>query len=137
MIYLNTDHSGMNKFSGADDGNLALILPELHQMVEDGASIVANRHCAQDRSMMSKESVSTGKSIDTGDMFNVNVHWMVPRAVNSLFTGRKDLLLRMQKSLHLDPESVIKKQRRFVVTGLGGQGKSEVCLQLASLMREE
>ncbi|KAH9216666.1 P-loop containing nucleoside triphosphate hydrolase protein [Leptodontidium sp. 2 PMI_412] len=29
------------------------------------------------------------------------------------------------------------KQRRFVITGLGGQGKSEICIQVASRMREE
>ena len=62
---------------------------------------------------------------------------MVPRAVNDLFTGRAELLARIQQALHIDITSKPAKQRRFVITGLGGQGKSEVCLQVASFMQEE
>lgn len=42
----------------------------------------------------------------------------------------------MQEALRHDGTSV-DKQKRFIITGLGGQGKSEVCLKFASLMREE
>jgi putative protein kinase ArgK-like GTPase of G3E family len=62
---------------------------------------------------------------------------MVPRAVNNLFTGRTELLARVQKALHNSSTSATKAQKRFVITGLGGQGKSEVCLQVACKMREE
>ncbi|KAH9207726.1 hypothetical protein DL95DRAFT_415366 [Leptodontidium sp. 2 PMI_412] len=65
-----------------------------------------------------------------------NVHWMVPRAINSLFIGRSDILFRIQKALQSQSISVVQKQRRFVITGLGGQGKSEICLQIASLMKQ-
>ncbi len=60
---------------------------------------------------------------------------MVPRAINSLVTGRSDLLSRIQKALQSESISVAQKQKRFVITGLGGQGKSEICLQIASLMK--
>ena len=66
-----------------------------------------------------------------------NTHWMVPRAVNSLFTGRAELLARIQQALHVEITYKSAKQRRFVITGLGGQGKSEVCLQVASYMQEK
>ncbi|KAH6694332.1 hypothetical protein BKA61DRAFT_257548 [Leptodontidium sp. MPI-SDFR-AT-0119] len=66
-----------------------------------------------------------------------NVHWMVPRAINSLFTGRSDLLSRIQRALQSKPISAAQFQRRFVITGLGGQGKSEICLQVASLMKQK
>jgi hypothetical protein len=46
MIPLDTDHSGLNKFSGKDDENFELVLPEIRRMVEDGPSIVAERHRA-------------------------------------------------------------------------------------------
>jgi len=62
---------------------------------------------------------------------------MVPRPINDLFTGRTELLLRMQEALHINHASPADKQKRFVITGLGGQGKSEICLKVASLMREE
>jgi hypothetical protein len=66
-----------------------------------------------------------------------NVHWMVPRAINSLFTGRSDLLSRIQRALQSELISTAQCQRRFVITGLGGQGKSEICLQVVSLMKQK
>ncbi|KAH9203233.1 P-loop containing nucleoside triphosphate hydrolase protein [Leptodontidium sp. 2 PMI_412] len=73
----------------------------------------------------------------TGANIHGNVHWMIPRAINSLFTGRSDLLSRIQKALEIESISLPQGQRRFVITGLGGQGKSEICLQVASLMKQK
>ncbi|PMD26604.1 hypothetical protein NA56DRAFT_654415 [Hyaloscypha hepaticicola] len=72
-----------------------------------------------------------------GANIHSNVHWMVPRAINSLFTGRSDLLSRIQRALQSESISAAQCQRRFVITGLGGQGKSEICLQVASLMKQK
>ncbi|TVY32372.1 Kinesin light chain [Lachnellula occidentalis] len=112
MMSLNTNHFDLNKFSGADDENFALVLPELRRMAEGGASIVAGHDGAT----------------------HGNIHWMVPRAINNLFTGRTKLLDRIQEAMR---DNRANNQRRFVITGLGGQGKSELCLKVASLMREE
>lgn len=66
-----------------------------------------------------------------------NVHWMVPRAVNSLFTGRSEVVERMQSALRNSNDPETTKQTRLVITGIGGMGKSEVCLKVADLVREE
>jgi nucleoside-triphosphatase THEP1 len=29
------------------------------------------------------------------------------------------------------------EQKRLVITGMGGQGKSEICIKVANLMRDE
>ncbi|KAK8905606.1 hypothetical protein QC760_005530 [Botrytis cinerea] len=121
MIFLNTDHSGLNKFSGEGDENFTLLLPEIQRMIRDGLSIVVDRHRVK----------------DVGAASYGNVHWMVPRTINPLFTGRNELLCRIQKAVHCDSISSSDKQKRFVITGLGGQGKSEICLQIANQMREE
>jgi Mrp family chromosome partitioning ATPase len=63
---------------------------------------------------------------------------MVPRIVNSLFTGRSEMLERMQSALRNRGPGTTKQQRVvIVITGTGGMGKSEVCLKVADLMREE
>jgi len=77
------------------------------------------------------------RDLDTRTASHRNMHWIVPRAVNDLFTGRAKLLHRIQNALHIDYTSIPNKQKRFVITGLGGQGKSEICLKVASEMREE
>jgi signal recognition particle GTPase len=66
------------------------------------------------------------------------VHWLVPRMVNSLFTGRSEVVERMQSALRNRRSDTTKQQRVvIVITGIGGMGKSEVCLKVADLMREE
>jgi putative protein kinase ArgK-like GTPase of G3E family len=62
------------------------------------------------------------------------MHWYVPRQVNTLFTGRKDILQRIEIAITTNKSSL--QQRRFVITGMGGQGKSEICLKIADLVRE-
>jgi tetratricopeptide (TPR) repeat protein len=61
---------------------------------------------------------------------------MVPRPVNSLFTGRTELVDRIQSALRDDDQGTT-KVKRLVITGIGGIGKSEVCLQVAHMMRKE
>jgi tetratricopeptide (TPR) repeat protein len=61
---------------------------------------------------------------------------MVPRPVNSLFTGRTELVDRIQSALRDDDQGTT-KVKRLVITGIGGMGKSEVCLQIAHVMRKE
>ena len=54
---------------------------------------------------------------------------MVPRAVSPLYTGRGELGERLAQLFSFDPSTPPKKQRTFVIIGVGGIGKSEVCLK--------
>jgi tetratricopeptide (TPR) repeat protein len=61
----------------------------------------------------------------------------VTRAVNHLFTGREGILSKIEEILQRSfEETDICFQRRFVITGMGGQGKSEICLKIANTMRQ-
>lgn len=64
----------------------------------------------------------------------IKSHWCVPRSVNTLFTGRSDIINRIKEAITLKEGSQV--QRRFVITGMGGLGKSEICLKVAAEMRE-
>jgi phage/plasmid-associated DNA primase len=66
-----------------------------------------------------------------------NMHWMVRRTVNTLFTGRTEIMDRIQDAFCSHSTVCFTAQKRFVITGLGGQGKSEISLKAASLMRQE
>lgn len=71
------------------------------------------------------------------EMALANVHWSIPRPLNPLFTGRTQVVEQIKGALSPTPESMCRdQQRRFVLTGLGGQGKSEICLKVADLLRE-
>jgi len=65
-----------------------------------------------------------------------NEHWTISRITNPRFTGRDRLVAEMvnlvQQSLRGD---ACTGQARIVVTGMGGQGKSEICLHVADEVR--
>ncbi|KAF2962612.1 hypothetical protein GQX73_g10961 [Xylaria multiplex] len=63
-----------------------------------------------------------------------NVHWSVPRSINPMFTGRLDIIRRVKNAMKLPSQDI---QSIFVLTGMGGLGKSEVCLKVANDLREE
>lgn len=62
--------------------------------------------------------------------------WVVPRSVNILFTGRSELLSRIESEFRNNNAGTT-EQKRLVITGVGGIGKSEVCLRAAKLLRDE
>ena len=66
-----------------------------------------------------------------------NVHHLVPRTPNSLFTGRTEILHYIRGCLTSNDNDHVGLPRTFVITGMGGQGKSEICLKLAHDIREE
>ncbi|PQE34078.1 Tetratricopeptide-like helical domain protein [Rutstroemia sp. NJR-2017a WRK4] len=118
---LDRDHSDLVKFSSQSDESYVKVLFRLKDLVENTPSAVENRFAST-------------KNI--GITYHGNMQWKIPRATNNLFTGRTELISRIQKALHCGP-AASDEQKRFVITGLGGQGKSEICLQVASQMREE
>lgn len=62
-----------------------------------------------------------------------NTHWLVPRSVNTMFTGRLEVIEKIANAI----KSPADTQKRFILTGMGGQGKSEICLKVASQVRQE
>jgi len=63
--------------------------------------------------------------------------WMVPRAASRLYTGRQELGERLAQIFLFDPSTPPIQQRTFAIIGVGGTGKSEVCLKFAEDHRDE
>lgn len=61
-------------------------------------------------------------------------YYIVPRTANTHFTGRKDVLDRLSECLvfgrHAD------HQQLFVLYGLGGSGKTQICMKFAQDHRD-
>ena len=66
-----------------------------------------------------------------------NKHFEIPFDVSPYFTGRDDICRELRESC-LPPEdlSAPNPQRRFVLYGLGGSGKTQIALKFASDHRE-
>ena len=66
-----------------------------------------------------------------------NKYFEVPRNVSSIFTGREDICRDLrERCLPSDPPSAQKTQKRYVLHGLGGSGKTQICLKFAQDHRE-
>ena len=66
-----------------------------------------------------------------------NRHFHIPQAVSSIFTGREDISQTVEDSLLAqDITESFKQQRRFVIYGIGGSGKSQFCSKFAQDHRE-
>lgn len=66
---------------------------------------------------------------------STNMIWSVPRIVNNLFTGRTRIIAKIMNAISNSRRMT--QQHRFIIGGMGGQGKSEICLQIANKVREE
>ncbi|KAL8921765.1 MAG: hypothetical protein Q9172_003848 [Xanthocarpia lactea] len=95
-------------------------------------------------SSMNNEESSTSQDrdpVDTAGLHRLDlkighVHWTVYRPTNPLFTGRDDILRELEATIRdVVKDSPSPDQRTIVISGMGGQGKSEICLQLAYRFR--
>jgi hypothetical protein len=62
---------------------------------------------------------------------------MVPRNASSMYVGRQELGERLAQVFSHDSLNPPKRQRIFVIVGIGGTGKSEVCLKFSEDQRDE
>ncbi|KAL9058685.1 MAG: hypothetical protein Q9206_001820 [Seirophora lacunosa] len=81
-------------------------------------------------------TISAAAGVASG--MRLNKHFYIPRAVSSMFTGRVDLLEDLRSCLFDASTPTEKKhtQRRFVIHGLGGSGKTDFCCKFAQDNRQ-
>ena len=67
-----------------------------------------------------------------------NQHFDIPQTVSSIFTGRKEFLEDVRTSFTA-PSSPGQRQiqKRFVIYGLGGSGKTQFCCKYAQDNRQK
>lgn len=109
------DHSTICKFDSRDE-NCKLVLETISMEADRALRL----NCS-------------GAAVSPPPAASGNTHWIVPRSANALFTGRSDAIASIAKAITA-PADV---QRRFILTGMGGLGKSEMCLKVASRVREQ
>ena len=94
---------------------------------------------AQPRQCIIRPSWNTEKvpvHIEAGQNSKAEL-WMVPRAANRGYIGRRELAERLSLIFSFDPLTPPTHQRIYVICGMGGIGKSEVCLKFSQDHRDE
>ena len=64
-----------------------------------------------------------------------NQHWMIPYNVVPIYTGRQDIEQKLEESL-LPSKSPNEFNKCYVLYGMGGSGKTQICLKFAGDHRE-
>ena len=67
-----------------------------------------------------------------------NQYYEVPYNVSSVFTGRGDILRKLHDTCVPRQGQILDGvQNRYVIHGLGGSGKTQICLKFAHDCREK
>ena len=66
-----------------------------------------------------------------------NKHYIIPHNLSAIFTGRDDIIQKIYEGF-LSPHAGerFNRQKRFVLYGLGGSGKTQTCIKFAEDYRE-
>jgi Cdc6-like AAA superfamily ATPase len=76
-------------------------------------------------------------SSDMPNSLPYNQNYFVPHNSTGLFTGRDDVLQKLRDCLFPSRnKSRLEMQKRFVLYGLGGSGKTQICTRFAEIHRE-
>ncbi|KAL9109661.1 MAG: hypothetical protein Q9227_005699 [Pyrenula ochraceoflavens] len=65
-----------------------------------------------------------------------NKHFDVPQPLSSLYTGRQSLLGELKHIFFPLKSDLSQRQKRFVINGIGGSGKTQFCSKFAAENRE-
>ena len=147
------DHAQMVKFSDSKSSSYRTVIEALLRYSKCAPQIIAGRWhqassmLAQARSNEASELVGTAFDIhDNNRPFRYerkisvaprNKYFHIPQVVSSIFTGREDISIAVEESLLASPDSdASHQQRRYVVYGVGGSGKTQFCSKFAQDHRE-
>ncbi|KAK5260992.1 hypothetical protein LTR40_003095, partial [Exophiala xenobiotica] len=112
QIPVDADHSAMCKFETEDDPTFEKVYKRVNRIKNDPQRIT------------NEQSVSHNK------------HFEVPHLLSPVFTGRNEDLELLTTSFAPRPPLQRQHQRRFVLFGLGGSGKTQICLKYVQDQRE-
>lgn len=151
-------HADMAKFPGLGDSSYRTVIEALARYCHDAPPIIARRW-KQALDLLSKarlneasELIGTGFDVHNNNCpfefrrseVSRNKHFYPPQALSSIFTGREDMSDLVGKTLLVDSddslthhESPTRKQRRFIIYGIGGSGKTQFCCKFAEDHRDK
>lgn len=148
---MHANHSQMCKFADSKAPGYTTVVAALHRYAREAQATVnfrwreARKLLAVQRSNEALELVGFNTHNDnkpfTYQSESVtrqrNKHFLIPHNVSSIFTGRDAITKRLEERI-LSPSATDtpRQQKRFVLYGLGGSGKTQICLKFAQDHRD-
>ena len=77
-------------------------------------------------------------NLDFHSSLSYNKHYYIPHNLSAIFTGRGDTIQKIHEGFFpFDSGNRSSNQKRFVLCGLGGSGKTQTCIKFAQDYREQ
>ncbi|KAI9799129.1 MAG: hypothetical protein M1825_004896 [Sarcosagium campestre] len=131
MIPLDTDHSGLNKFSGEDDINFKRVLPEIQRIVKGGVSVVTERFRANVSAPGKPSPITQSERLKSIYLYpNRLVARYVDRSVNGS-------AIIDQVNNYFSLGNAENRSHSVVLLGMGGAGKTQIALRYCEEARRQ
>ena len=151
---IRANHEGMVRFSTSSCSSYRTVIEALKRYCREAPKVVAGRWrqttdlLARTRSHEASELVGTGFDVhnDNESFYyqpkvyekSRNKHFYPPQPVSSIFTGREDISAVVKTPLLAENDSSSpRQQRRFIIYGIGGSGKTQFCCKFAQDHRDK
>ena len=136
-------HSEMCKFTNAGSPGFPVVRATLKRYTRDCRDLIATRWEQAFKALERLRRNEASEILDTYDPSQNspiiyekhdrplrNKYFCVPYNASSIFTGRRDIAERLEKNIFSgSPEKLWTMQKRFILYGLGGSGKTQFCLK--------
>jgi hypothetical protein len=146
-------HANMTKFPDPRNSSFRIVIEALVRYCHDAPLVIARRWeqaldlLARTRSNEAAELTSTGFDVHNENRpfyyerrvseAPLNKHFHLPQRVSSIFTGREDMSQVVKESFFAEmDDDMTRQQRRFIIYGIGGSGKTQFCCKFAQDHRD-
>lgn len=149
---IDATHSDMVKFSKSDSSSYRTVIAALGRYCNDAPVVIARRWrkeletLARIRSIDACELAGPEFEVHLDRLFSQggppievprNKHFYTPRETSLGFIGRQEVLTMLRETFFaFESNPSPRKQRRFVIHGMGGCGKTELCSKFAEDNKE-
>ena len=148
---INATHSEMCRFSSLESPGFSIVLAALLRYTKESCTAIrlrwieAKKFLATQRTNEASELVGFDVR-NNNKLFTYhnkralkiqNKYFRIPRNASNIYTGRDEFTQGLrEKMLMSTPNLGVRRQRRFVLYGLGGSGKTQFCLKFVQENRE-
>ena len=144
------NHAQLCKFESIEAPGFTVVSATLRRYTQEANKVIAGRwkdandNIERQRNNEAAEILGHGKQIDNKPTIDIkhstkrrNKHFRVPYNASNFFTGRGDVTRRLEQSMLSSSGSALPEmQRRFILYGLGGSGKTQFCLKFVQDHRQ-
>ena len=135
-IYLNTDHSGLNKFSGSNDENFVLVETEIRRISQSAPQTIEARYRSMTPHFPVEELFpSYSGNLQVSRISKEKDSFHIPFSLKGIpvmdkFVGRDAEITRLAQLMISSPKGDIRR-KVCVLHGIGGVGKSQLAVEFA------